>query len=72
MRQWRLRKECDAHGHTLLYDLSPGEAQCPYHYEYNEEWLLVVDGTTTRPNRVVDAARARLSANPWMSPRSRS
>jgi uncharacterized cupin superfamily protein len=28
-----------------IYDLSPGQAQCPYHYEYNEEWLLVVDGT---------------------------
>jgi uncharacterized cupin superfamily protein len=28
-----------------IYDLSPGEVQCPYHYEYNEEWLLVVDGT---------------------------
>jgi uncharacterized cupin superfamily protein len=28
-----------------IYDLSPGQIQCPYHYEYNEEWLLVVDGT---------------------------
>jgi uncharacterized cupin superfamily protein len=28
-----------------VYDLSPGQLQCPYHYEYNEEWLLVVDGT---------------------------
>jgi uncharacterized cupin superfamily protein len=28
-----------------LYDLSPGDQQCPYHYEYGEEWLLVVDGT---------------------------
>jgi uncharacterized cupin superfamily protein len=28
-----------------IYDLSPGEDQCPYHYEYNEEWLLVVEGT---------------------------
>jgi uncharacterized cupin superfamily protein len=28
-----------------IYDLSPGQAQCPYHYEYNEEWLPVVDGT---------------------------
>jgi uncharacterized cupin superfamily protein len=27
-----------------IYDLSPGEDQCPYHYEYSEEWLLVVDG----------------------------
>jgi len=28
-----------------IYDLSPGQAQCPYHYEYNEEWLLVLDGS---------------------------
>jgi uncharacterized cupin superfamily protein len=28
-----------------IYDLSPGQLQCPYHYEYGEEWLLVVDGT---------------------------
>ena len=29
-----------------LYDLEPGES-FPYHYEYVEEWLLVVDGTVT-------------------------
>jgi uncharacterized cupin superfamily protein len=28
-----------------VYDLAPGESSCPYHYEYEEEWLLVVDGT---------------------------
>jgi uncharacterized cupin superfamily protein len=27
-----------------LYDVEPGES-LPYHYEYVEEWLLVVDGT---------------------------
>ena len=27
-----------------IYDLSPGQSACPYHYEYEEEWLLVVDG----------------------------
>jgi uncharacterized cupin superfamily protein len=27
-----------------VYDLSPGQSACPYHYEYEEEWLLVVDG----------------------------
>jgi uncharacterized cupin superfamily protein len=26
------------------YDLAPGESSCPYHYEYVEEWLLVIDG----------------------------
>jgi uncharacterized cupin superfamily protein len=29
----------------FIYDLEPGQSQCPYHYEYDEEWLLVVDGT---------------------------
>lgn len=29
---------------AYLYDLAPGEASCPYHYEYVEEWLLVVAG----------------------------
>jgi uncharacterized cupin superfamily protein len=24
--------------------LGPGEAICPYHYEYAEEWLLVLEG----------------------------
>jgi uncharacterized cupin superfamily protein len=28
-----------------IYDLSPGQDSGPYHYEYEEEWLLVVDGT---------------------------
>jgi uncharacterized cupin superfamily protein len=27
-----------------IYDLAPGQGACPYHYEYAEEWLLVVDG----------------------------
>jgi uncharacterized cupin superfamily protein len=29
----------------FIYDLAPGERQSPYHYEYEEEWLLVVNGT---------------------------
>jgi uncharacterized cupin superfamily protein len=28
----------------FLYDVDPGES-LPYHYEYVEEWLLVVDGS---------------------------
>jgi uncharacterized cupin superfamily protein len=39
----------DAVGSTemlmFIYDLAPGQASSPYHYEYDEEWLLVVDGT---------------------------
>jgi uncharacterized cupin superfamily protein len=27
-----------------LYETRPGQAMCPYHYEYEEEWLLVIDG----------------------------
>ncbi|HEV2974809.1 MAG TPA: cupin domain-containing protein [Solirubrobacteraceae bacterium] len=26
------------------FELPPGESLCPYHYEYVEEWLLVLDG----------------------------
>lgn len=29
----------------FVYDLDPGGSSSPYHYEYEEEWLLVVDGT---------------------------
>ena len=28
-----------------IYELPPGQAVCPYHFEYGEEeWLLVLDG----------------------------
>jgi uncharacterized cupin superfamily protein len=28
-----------------VYELPPGQAVCPYHYEYGEEeWLLVIEG----------------------------
>ncbi|HEX8752129.1 MAG TPA: cupin domain-containing protein [Solirubrobacterales bacterium] len=31
-----------------VYDLPPGQAVCPYHYEVGEEeWLLVLDGHPT-------------------------
>ena len=31
-----------------IYELPPGQAVCPYHYEYpDEEWLLVLDGRVT-------------------------
>jgi uncharacterized cupin superfamily protein len=30
-----------------IYDIAPGRSSSPYHYEYAEEWLLVVDGTVT-------------------------
>jgi uncharacterized cupin superfamily protein len=27
-----------------LFELPPAESLCPYHYEYVEEWLLVLEG----------------------------
>lgn len=27
-----------------LFELRPGESLCPYHYEYEEEWLIVLEG----------------------------
>lgn len=27
-----------------LFEMQPGQALCPYHYEYVEEWLMVVSG----------------------------
>jgi uncharacterized cupin superfamily protein len=27
-----------------LFELPPGQAVCPYHYEYEEEWLAVIEG----------------------------
>jgi uncharacterized cupin superfamily protein len=31
-----------------VYELPPGQSNCPYHYEYgNEEWLIVLQGRLT-------------------------
>ena len=31
-----------------IYDVPPGQAICPYHYEYaEEEWLVVLEGNPT-------------------------
>lgn len=44
-----------------VYELPPGQAICPYHYEIGEEeWLLVVSG---RPTLRTPAGESRLS--PW-------
>jgi uncharacterized cupin superfamily protein len=29
------------------YEVPPGQANCPYHYESDEEWLLVLEGRLT-------------------------
>jgi uncharacterized cupin superfamily protein len=37
-------------GNTMagtLYELPPGNSNCPYHYESDEEWLLVLEGRLT-------------------------
>ena len=30
-----------------LCEIPAGESLCPYHYEYVEEWLLILDGSVT-------------------------
>jgi uncharacterized cupin superfamily protein len=44
-----------------LYDVDPGES-LPYHYEYVEEWLLVIDGAVAVrvPNAETEAVRGAL------------
>jgi len=32
---------------TYVYELPPGQALCAYHYEYVEEWLIVLEGSPT-------------------------
>jgi uncharacterized cupin superfamily protein len=32
---------------ATIYELPPGQALCPYHYEYDEEWVLVLEGELT-------------------------
>jgi uncharacterized cupin superfamily protein len=33
---------------ATVYELPPGQAVCPYHYEYaEEEWMLVLEGRPT-------------------------
>jgi uncharacterized cupin superfamily protein len=51
-----------------LYDVDPGES-LPYHYEYVEEWLLVIDGTVAvrvpdGENELVRGGLLRFPAGP--------
>ena len=32
---------------ATVYELPPGQSLCPYHYETEEEWLLVLSGELT-------------------------
>jgi uncharacterized cupin superfamily protein len=49
-----------------LYDLAPGRSSCPYHYEYEEEWLLVVVGAVVV--RTPDGERTLTSGDPVCFP----
>ncbi len=44
----RLRKPGAGSTGASVYELPPGQAVCPYHYELGEEeWLLVIEGRPT-------------------------
>jgi uncharacterized cupin superfamily protein len=30
-----------------VYELPPGQALCPYHYESDEEWIMVLEGSVS-------------------------
>jgi uncharacterized cupin superfamily protein len=49
-----------------IYDLAPGQSSCPYHYEYEEEWLLVIDGAivTRTPDGELEVERGDLVCFP--------
>ena len=50
-----------------IYELPPGQAICPYHYEYGEEeWLLVLEGG---PRCGRPRARRRSAPGRWSSSR---
>lgn len=48
------------------YEMPPGESLCPYHYEYEEEWLLVLDGAVSvrTPEGEAELSRGDLVAFP--------
>jgi uncharacterized cupin superfamily protein len=44
----RLGRELGSEELSLnLFEIPAGESLCPYHYEYVEEWLLLLDGAVT-------------------------
>ena len=49
-----------------VYELPAGQSVCPYHYEYEEEWLLVLDGAVVvrTPEGTQELARGDLVCFP--------
>jgi uncharacterized cupin superfamily protein len=45
-----------------VYDVAPGRSASPYHYENEEEWLLVLDGCRTRTAKKAGRATSKLAA----------
>ena len=42
----RVGEQAGQHEQSVrLFEIPPGESLCPYHYEYVEEWLLVLEGS---------------------------
>jgi uncharacterized cupin superfamily protein len=60
------------HGYDLnvrLYEVPAGQSLCPYHYEYEEEWLLLLSGTlhlraSTGERELPAGALVRFAAGP--------
>ena len=58
----------------FVYDLDPGSSSSPYHYEYEEEWLLVVDGRLFCAPRTVStrcSAATSFASRPGRKARTR-
>jgi hypothetical protein len=58
-----------------VYDVQPGGSSSPYHYEYEEEWLLVVEARLSCAHLMVSrrSSAATWSASPPVPPeRTRS
>jgi uncharacterized cupin superfamily protein len=42
----RISRELEAKANSVnLLEIPPNQSICPYHYEYEEEWLIVLEGT---------------------------
>jgi uncharacterized cupin superfamily protein len=70
----RSRRPVDRAAH-VIYDLEPGQGSSPYHYEYDEEWLLVVEGRSSCARRTGSTTLERgelVASRPVRKERTRS